>query len=100
MFSSSFGRVVFLRTGFTCAHLKSSRNKPEQSDVFIIYVIGLIKTSRHVFSSMVGSGSRSQDLVGDNMIIFSLQRLWLVKTMRIRNLVVERQHLQCLGCDL
>ena len=42
----------------------SSGNKPEQSD-------GLMKTSRHAFSSMVGSGSRSQDLFGDYMIIFS-----------------------------
>ena len=34
-------------------------------------VIGLIKTSRHAFSSMAGSGSRSQDLLGDDdMIIF------------------------------
>ena len=65
-----FVRVVFLRTGFTCAHLKSSGNKPEQSDAFIMSVIGLIKTSRHAFSSTVGSGSRSQHLLGDNMIIF------------------------------
>ena len=69
MFRSSFDRVV-LRIGFTYAHLKSSGNKPEQSDAFIISVIGLIKTSRHAFSSMVGSGSRSQDLFGDDMIIF------------------------------
>ena len=41
-----------------------------KSDAFIMSVIGLIKTSRHVFSSMVGSGSRSQDLLGDDMIIF------------------------------
>ena len=33
-------------------------------------VIGLIKTSRHAVSSMVGNGSRSQDLLGDNMTIF------------------------------
>ena len=33
-------------------------------------VIGLIKRSRYAFSSMVGSGSRSQDLLGDDMIIF------------------------------
>ena len=59
-----------MRIGFTCAHLKSSGNKPEQSDAFIISVIGLIKTSRHAFSSMVGSGSISQDLLGDDMIIF------------------------------
>ena len=51
----------FLRTGFTCAHLKSSGNKPEQSDACIMSVIGLIKTSRHAFSSTVGSGS-SQDM--------------------------------------
>ena len=57
-------------SSFTCAHLKSSGNKPEQSDAFIMSVIGLIKMSRHAFSSMVGSGSRSQDLLGDDMIIF------------------------------
>ena len=70
LFSSSFSRVVFLRIGFTCAHLKSSGNKPEQSDAFIMSVIGILKTSKHAFNSMVGSGSRSQDLLGDDMIIF------------------------------
>ena len=48
---------------------KSSGNKPERSEAFIMFVIGLINTSLHAFSSMVGSGSRSQDLLG-NMIIF------------------------------
>ena len=33
-------------------------------------VIGLINTSRHAFSSNVGIGSRSHDLLGDDMIIF------------------------------
>ena len=33
-------------------------------------VIGLINTSMHAFSSMVGFGSGSQDLIGDDMIIF------------------------------
>ena len=64
LFCSSFDRVVFLITGFTCAHLKSSGNKSDQS------VIGLIKTSRHAFCSTVGSGSRPQDLLGDDLIIF------------------------------
>ena len=32
-------------------------------------VIGLINTPRYAFRSMVGSGSRSQDLLGDDMII-------------------------------
>ena len=32
-------------------------------------VICLINASRHAFSSMVGSGSRSQDLLGNDMII-------------------------------
>ena len=54
---------VYLRT------VKSSGNKPEQSYAFMTYAIGLIKTSRHAFSSMVGSGSRSQDLLGDDIII-------------------------------
>ena len=63
-------RVVFLRTGFACAHLNSSGNKPEQSDAFIMYVIGLIKTSRHAFSNTVGNGPRSHDLRGDDIIIF------------------------------
>ena len=33
-------------------------------------VIGLINTSRLAFSSIVGSGSRSQDLLGDDITIF------------------------------
>ena len=32
-------------------------------------VIGLINASRYAFSSMIGSGSISQDLLGDDMII-------------------------------
>ena len=36
----------------------------------MMHVIGLIKTSRHAFSSMVGSRSISQDLLGEDMIIF------------------------------
>ena len=36
----------------------------------MISVIGLINTSRHAFSSMVGIGSRSHDLLGDHMMIF------------------------------
>ena len=35
----------------------------------MMFVIGLINTSTHAFSSMVGIGSRSQDLLGDDMII-------------------------------
>ena len=42
LFRSSLGRDVFLITGFTSAHLKSSGNKPEHSDAFMISVIGLI----------------------------------------------------------
>ena len=53
-------------------------------------VVGLINTSRHAFSSMVGSGSISQDLLEDDMI----EQLWLVQTMRVENLVVDSQHLQ------
>ena len=37
-----------------------------------MYVIGLIKRSRHAFSSMVGRGSRSQGLRGDDIIIIIL----------------------------
>ena len=44
---------MFLRTGFTCTRLKSSGNKPEHSDVFMMSVIGLINTSIHAFRSMV-----------------------------------------------
>ena len=33
-------------------------------------VIGLIKMSRHAFSSIVGSWLRSHDLLGDDMVIF------------------------------
>ena len=36
----------------------------------MMYVTGIINTSRHAFNSMVGSGSRSQDLLGDDKIIF------------------------------
>ena len=35
-----------------------------------MYVIGLINMSRHAFSSVVESGSRSQDLDGDDRIMF------------------------------
>ena len=35
----------------------------------MMYVIDIIKTSRHAFSSMVGSGSRSQGLLGDGILI-------------------------------
>ena len=34
-------------------------------------VTGIIYTPRHAFRSMAGSGSRSQDLFGDDMITFS-----------------------------
>ena len=54
----------------TWACLKSSRNKPEHSDAFIISVIGLSNVSRQTFSSTVSSGSRSQDLFGEDIIIF------------------------------
>ena len=54
LFSTSLGRVVFVRTGFTCAHLKSSGNKPERSDAVMMSVIGLINTSGH--ASVVWSG--------------------------------------------
>ena len=60
MFRSSFGRDVFLRSGLTCACLKSPVNMPEHGDAFIIFVIGLINESRHAFNSVVGNGSRSQ----------------------------------------
>ena len=59
---------MFLRTVFTCAQIFG--NKPERSDASMVSVIGLINTSRHAFRSMVGTGSRSQDLLGDDMIIF------------------------------
>ena len=36
----------------------------------MISVIGLINMPRHAFSSMVGIGSRSHDLLGDDMMIF------------------------------
>ena len=85
LFSSSFGRVVFLRTGFTCAHLKSSGKQPERSDAFIMSVIGLIKTSRHAFCSVVGSGSRSQDLLRDDMIICG----WLKRSLSFTCCVSE-----------
>ena len=79
-------------------NLKSSRSKPEQSDAFMMPVIGLIKTSRHAFSSTGGSLSRSQDLLLDDMIIFLTSAV--VQTMRVENFVVESQHLQCMRCDM
>ena len=58
MFRSSLGRDVFLRIELTCACLISSGNLPEHSDVFIIFVIGLMNESRHAFNSVVDNGSR------------------------------------------
>ena len=43
LFSSSLGRVAFLKTGLICVHLNSSGNKPERSDTFMMSVIGLIR---------------------------------------------------------
>ena len=70
MFRSSLDKYVFLRSGLTWACLKSSGNKPEHSDAFIISVIGLSNASRQDFNSTVGSGSSSQDLFGEDIIIF------------------------------
>ena len=36
----------------------------------MMFVFGLINTPRHAFRSMVGNGSRSQDLLGNDMILF------------------------------
>ena len=49
---------------------KSSGNKPEHSGAFIIFFVGLSNVSRQDFNSTVGSGSRSQDLFGEDIIIF------------------------------
>ena len=67
-----------------------------------MYVIGLIQTSRHAFSNTVGSGSRSQDLLGDDMIIFLTSAVVAGSNDAgsNENLVVKSQHLQCLRCDL
>ena len=62
---------LFFRTGFTCAHLKSSGNKPGHIDAFMMYVIGQINSSRHAFRGMVRIGSKSQDLLGDDNDYFS-----------------------------
>ena len=35
----------------------------------VLFVIGLIKTSRHAFSSTFGSESRLQDCLGDDVVI-------------------------------
>ena len=67
-------------------NLKSSGSKPEQSDAFIMSVIGLLKTSRHAFSSTGGSWSISQDLLLDDIIVFLTSAV--VQTMRVENLVV------------
>ena len=42
---------------------------PERSDAFMISVIGLINTLRHVFRSVVWIRSRSKDLLGNDMTI-------------------------------
>ena len=59
LFRLSLGRCVFLRTGFTHAHLKSTGNKPEHWYAKMMCVVVVINTSRHAFRNMVGSGSRS-----------------------------------------
>ena len=45
---------------------------------------------------MVGSGSRSQHVWVGHDYFFSLQRLWLVQTMKVEDLFVESQRLQYL----
>ena len=49
---------------------------------------------------MVGSGSRSQDLLGDDIIIFLTSTVVAGSNDAVENVVVESKHLQCMGCDL
>ena len=77
---SSSGIYAVIRTGCllkNCAHLKSSRYKPEHSDSFMMYVIGLINTSRQTcFLEFDLERADFTGLLGDNMIIFlTSQRL-------------------------
>ena len=62
--------MFFLIIGLLWACLKSSGNKPEHSDACMISVMGLSNVSRHAFNIMVGSGSKSQDLFGEDIIMF------------------------------
>jgi len=56
------------------------------------YIIGPVNTSRHTFKSMVGIESKTEHLFEDDMIIFSLQQLWLIQMIRVKNLFMEHQH--------
>ena len=64
---------ISLRTVFSCAHLQSPGNKPEYKDAFMMFVIGLVKTTRHVFMSMVVVCRGHRIYLGTTWIYFSVQ---------------------------
>jgi len=69
----TYNLSILLRTVFTCAHLQSPGNKPEYKDAFMMFVTGLIKTTRHAFSSMVVVGRGHRIYLGTKWIYFSVQ---------------------------
>ena len=52
----------FLHKGQTWADLKYQGNEPSESDKLIIDIIGIIKMPIQSFTSLVGIGSKSEDL--------------------------------------
>ena len=75
-------------------------NKPEHSDAFIISVIGLSNVSRQDFNSTVGSGSSSQDLFGEDIIIFFTSSAVAGSNDTSKEFTQERPRLQYLNYDL
>ena len=71
LFRSAVDKYVILRTGYTCARLKSSGNKPEHCDAFTMSVIGIIYASKHAFRSGMGREHRIYSLEDDSTIILT-----------------------------
>ena len=61
----SLSKEDFLSKGVTKACLNLSGKTPSASDMLMMLVIGIRRTSRHSLMMKVGQGSSSQDLVGD-----------------------------------
>ena len=59
------GSEGFLMSGVTIAFLKVKGKMPSAKDMLMIEVIGVMSTSRHAFTSVVGQGSRSHCLFGE-----------------------------------
>ena len=56
---------MFCINGFTRAAFMDLGKTPSDNDLLIIFVIGLIRTSRQSFTSHVGIGSTAQKALGD-----------------------------------